>query len=99
MKVVNAETKQTVLYPNDPRYIMSVDKEFQDLWQDVRIPDDVDLEKEMSKANLQMMKQEKSMKRPAPKQKKQPKARKIKLTNIHVKGIDLTQDYIPQPQT
>ena len=78
---------------------MSVLPEFQSLWAAVKIPDAIDLEKEMERANLPMMKQEKGLKRPAAKQKKSNKQRKFKLTNTHdIMGIDLNKDFVVPPK-
>jgi len=98
LRIVNIDTKQAVLFPNDPRFVMNISPEFQQLWTSVKIPDDIDLEKEMAKANLPMMKQE-ARKRPGPKSRKQNKQRKVKLTNTHLQDIDLTKDFTPPPKT
>jgi len=99
LQVINLDTKQQILYPNDARFSMSVLPEFQSLWAAVKIPDAIDLEKEMERANLPMMKQEKGNKRPAGKQKKSNKQRKFKLTNTHdIGSIDLTKDFVVPPK-
>jgi len=100
LQVINQDTKQMILYPNDTRFSMSVLPEFQSLWSAVKIPDAIDLEKEMERSNLPMMKQEKGLKRPASKQKKSNKQRKFKITNDHyIDGnIDLTKDFVVPPK-
>ena len=93
-RILNAETKTEVIYPNDTRFSMNVAWEFRELWDQVKIPDVVDLQKRMQQAGLTVSEQEKKTnKRPGPKQKKQ-RARKIKLTNVHLDSsqIDLTTD-------
>jgi hypothetical protein len=93
-RVLNGETKGEVVYPNDLRFAITVSWEFRELWDKVKIPDVVDLQKRMQQAGLTVSEQEKKTnKRPGPKQKKL-RSRKIKLTNVHLDAsqIDLTTD-------
>jgi len=99
LHVENTELKHEIIYPHDRRFAMDVSPDFQKLWASVRVPDMVDFEKEMHKANLTMMQVE-SRKRPTTKTKKKRKQRPTKLTNVHLAGtLDLTQDFVPSENT
>ncbi|KAE9403763.1 transcription initiation factor IIE subunit beta [Gymnopus androsaceus JB14] len=81
---------------------MLVEKEFLDLWQELKVPNDVDLLRQLSSEGLQATT---SAAGPAPKgpsTKKKgkkgtaPRARQVRITNTHLKGdIDLSKDYVP----
>lgn len=85
--IVDTETKQRILFPYDARYNVPVFPEFQTMWASIRVPDDVDLEKEMQRAGISMMAQTKiTRKRPLP-QKKTRQRRFRKVTNVHMEPI------------
>jgi len=98
-RVLNPDTKKYNLYVNDLRFFVSVSPEFQAMWANIKIPDDIDLERAMKDAGLRMGAQQKSKKRPAQKTKRKQGNRKIKLTNNHLSTsqIDLSKDYVPPP--
>jgi transcription initiation factor TFIIE subunit beta len=95
----NEDTKSDILYPNlDPRYRITISDEFKKLWREIRIPDDIDLEREMKEAGLTLVEEEQNqVRKPASKAKKPRKARLRKITNTHILGtdIDITKDYVP----
>ncbi|KIY70056.1 transcription initiation factor IIE subunit beta [Cylindrobasidium torrendii FP15055 ss-10] len=78
----------------------NVEKEFMDLWHALKVPDDVDLLRQLGADGLQVT----ASANPVPNKGAQPKKkgkkggaprqRQIKLTNTHLKGeIDLTKDF------
>ncbi|RDB23926.1 Transcription initiation factor IIE subunit beta [Hypsizygus marmoreus] len=77
-----------------------VEKEFNDLWHSLKVPNDVDLLKQLASEGLQVT----SAEAPAPKApttKKKgkrggaPRQRQVRITNVHMKGeIDLSRDYV-----
>lgn len=71
--------------------------EFRDIWHRLRIPDEIDLPKELEKAGLTHM-QVFDKKGPGdiPKRKPVRRNRKMKITNTHMKGLDLTKDFVIQ---
>ncbi|OMH83260.1 Transcription initiation factor IIE subunit beta [Zancudomyces culisetae] len=76
---------------------LSIDQEFKDIWTTLRVPDETDLEFEMNKAGLKQMevfRTKSATDADAPREMK--KSRKFKITNTHLEGIDLTQDYVPK---
>ena len=52
LRIFNNDSKADVVYPNDLRFTMTVDYQFKELWNNVKIPDVVDLEKEMQKVKI-----------------------------------------------
>jgi len=97
--VRNEETKFDVVYPNDPRYRLSVSMEFVKLWKAIKSPDEVGLENALNLAGIASAKEEevKIVKRPS--KKKEARKRKItKITNTHIlgAGFDITKDYTAQ---
>jgi len=84
LQILDSETKHFIVYPLDQRYQVDVFPEFQQMWAQIRIPDSIDLEKEMGQAGLTMMEQVKANnKRPA-KKKNQRQKRMRKVTNTHM---------------
>jgi len=100
-KQQNIDNKHEIVYPTQERFRhIKVFDEFKEMWNGVKIPDQVQLELEMSNAGLTMMDQEKlKTKRPSKLRKKSNKQRNIKLTNVHLgdTGIDLTKDFVVPP--
>jgi len=75
-----------------------VEKEFLDLWHQLKVPNDVDLLKALASEGLQATAAEAPIpKAPSTKKKGKrsvPRQRQAKITNIHLKGeIDLSRDY------
>ncbi|KAG0053399.1 hypothetical protein BGZ83_001165 [Gryganskiella cystojenkinii] len=95
--VRNKDGKPRVLFWNDQRYNTAMDSEFRDIWHRLRIPDEMDLQKELSKAGLtQMQVYDKKGPGDVPKRKPVRRNRKMKITNTHMKGLDLTKDFVLQ---
>ncbi|KAF9411091.1 hypothetical protein BGZ94_001445 [Podila epigama] len=86
-----------ILFWNDQRYNTAMDPEFRLIWHRLRIPDEVDLPKELEKAGLTHM-QVFDKKGPGEVQKRKParRNRKMKITNTHMKELDLTKDFVVQ---
>ncbi|KAF9552307.1 transcription initiation factor IIE subunit beta [Agrocybe pediades] len=78
---------------------MPVEKEFHDLWHSLKVPNDVDLLKQLSSEGLQVTAAETVVpKAPTVKKKGKrggaPRQRQVRITNTHLKGeIDLQKDY------
>jgi len=96
--ITNIENREPILFALLDHFKIELFPEFKNLWSSVKIPDDVDLEKEMEQAGLKMIEQEKRNKRPAPKTKRKQINRKVKLTNTHLEDIDLTKDFVIPPK-
>lgn len=80
---------------------MPVEQEFMDLWHSLKLPDDVELRRDLAKEGLQLTSAAQAPIR-APTTKKKgkrggaPRQRPVRLTNTHLAGdIDLTRDYAP----
>ncbi|VDC07255.1 unnamed protein product [Peniophora sp. CBMAI 1063] len=79
----------------------SVEKEFNELWHALKVPNDVDLLRQLENEGLQASTSEApTIKAPQGKKKGKksaPRQRQAKITNTHLKGsgIDLTRDYVP----
>src|SRR5690606_13225354 len=96
--VRNKDGYPRILYWNDQRYNTAMDPEFREIWHRLRIPDEVDLPKELEKAGLTHMQvfDKKGPGVEAPKRKQVKRNRKMKITNTHMKGLDLTKDFVLQ---
>ncbi|KAG5353052.1 Transcription initiation factor IIE subunit beta [Termitomyces sp. T112] len=83
---------------------MPVEKEFSDLWHSLKVPNDVDLLKQLASEGLQVTNAEApAPKAPAGKKKGKrggaPRQRQVRITNTHMKGeIDLSRDYVAPPK-
>lgn len=81
-----------------------VEQEFLDLWHELKVPNDVDLLKQLENEGLQATNAEQTApKAPTVKKKGKrggaPRQRQVRITNTHLKGeIDLSRDY-PVPCT
>ncbi|KAF7367270.1 Transcription initiation factor IIE subunit beta [Mycena sanguinolenta] len=87
--------------PNEESGGMPVEQEFMDLWHSLKLPDDVELRRELAKEGLQLTTAAQAPVR-APTTKKKgkrggaPRQRQVRITNTHLAGdIDLTRDYAP----
>ncbi|KAJ3804921.1 hypothetical protein EV368DRAFT_52037 [Lentinula lateritia] len=81
---------------------MLVEQEFLDLWHELKVPNDVDLLKQLSSEGLQATTAAAGPAPKGPSTKKKGKkgtatrARQVRITNTHLKGdIDLSKDYVP----
>ncbi|RPD60743.1 transcription initiation factor IIE subunit beta [Lentinus tigrinus ALCF2SS1-6] len=91
--------------PTEEQGGMAVEKEFHDLWHDLKVPDDVDLLKALASEGLQattaaapVLKGGAASKKKG--KKSAAKNRHIRITNTHLKGtIDLSRDYVPPGAT
>ncbi|KAF8930143.1 hypothetical protein EDD21DRAFT_364128 [Dissophora ornata] len=95
--VRNKDGNPRVLFWNDQRYNTAMEPEFRDIWHGLVVPDEIDLPKELEKAGLTHM-QVFDKKGPGdlPKRKPVRRNRKMKITNTHMKGLDLTKDFVLQ---
>lgn len=88
--------KPLVIFYNDrPRILVKEFIEFKDLWMHFTIPDDVEMQRELSAAGLSLLEvqESKTGKDDLVNGRKKRKARHIKITNTHLKDIDLSVDY------
>ncbi|KAL4253740.1 Transcription initiation factor IIE subunit beta [Abortiporus biennis] len=86
--------------PDEEHGGMQVEKEFNDLWHSLEVPNDVDLLKQLANEGLQATAGETLVpKAPVTKKKGKksaPRQRQVRITNTHLKGqIDLSKDYAP----
>ncbi|KAM6490606.1 hypothetical protein JOM56_013949 [Amanita muscaria] len=85
--------------PTEEEGGMTVEKEFHDLWHSLKVPDEVDLLRQLELEGLQVTAAE-SVVPKAPTKKKgkrggAPRQRQARITNVHLKGeIDLSRDYV-----
>ncbi|KAK7441725.1 hypothetical protein VKT23_016388 [Stygiomarasmius scandens] len=91
--------------PDEESGGMPVEKEFRDLWHELKVPNDVDLLKQLTSEGLQATTSAAgpAAKAPATKGKKgskrggAPRSRPVRITNTHLKGqIDLSRDWAPE---
>ncbi len=91
-----------VLYPRDMRLEIKVDGDVKEKYKSVRLPDAIDIERELVKQGLKdadgadgALGVAPPVTRKRPKRQAQRKARRIKLTNTHManSGIDLNKDF------
>jgi len=85
--------------PDEESGGMAVEKEFNDLWHSLTVPNDVDLLKQLALEGLQATAAEAIVpKGPAGRKKGKKSAarqRQVRITNTHLKGqIDLSRDYV-----
>ena len=87
--------------PEDKRDIRQNLKQF---WQEIAVPEEADLERDLKNAGLKLMPYEEpsieqqrldAEEKRKEKKKKPRKGRHIKITNVHLKDFDLTVDYQP----
>ncbi|KAF8330503.1 hypothetical protein F5887DRAFT_1000218 [Amanita rubescens] len=86
--------------PTEEEGGMLVEKEFHDLWHSLKVPNEVDLLKQLASEGLQATAAEALMpKAPTTKRKGKrggaPRQRPVRITNVHLRGeIDLSRDYV-----
>ena len=88
--------KAMVIFYNDTPSIRSQPfSEFKDLWMQFTIPDEVEMQRELSSAGLSLLEVQdtKSKNDAGINGRKKRKSRQIKITNTHLKDIDLSVDY------
>lgn len=79
---------------------MQVEKEFNDLWHSLRVPNEVDLPKQLESEGLQVTNAQTLAPKASSSKKKgkrggAPRQRQVRITNTHMKGeIDLSKDYV-----
>lgn len=82
----------------------AVEKEFQDLWHTLTVPEEADLLKSLASEGMQATAAETTIPKPPTAKKRgkksAPKQRPARITNVHLKGqVDLTKDYVgPESQ-
>ncbi|KAF8213529.1 transcription initiation factor IIE subunit beta [Mycena galopus ATCC 62051] len=87
--------------PSEEAGGMPVEQEFMDLWHGLKLPDDVELRRELAKEGLQLTTAAQAPVRASNTKKKgkrggAPRQRQVRITNTHLAGdIDLTRDYAP----
>ncbi|KAK2463197.1 hypothetical protein APHAL10511_004852 [Amanita phalloides] len=85
--------------PTEEEGGVAVETEFHDLWHSLKVPNEVDLLKQLASEGLQATAAEAPMpKAPTTKKKGKrggaPRQRPVRITNVHLKGeIDLSRDY------
>jgi transcription initiation factor TFIIE subunit beta len=83
------------IYFNPHKIQFQVDEEFKSVWSSLKIPDETDLTRDLKSAGMKTSEVSKiKITHKQPPKKKSSSNRKIKLTNQHLEGIDLTQDYV-----
>lgn len=108
--VRNKDNSPRVLYYNVPDYNIDMDEEFKTRWHDLRFTHAFDLAAELEAAGmqtsvdaLQKKETEKQLAAATATQKAIMQARKrkigrgskrVKITNTHIEGLDLTKDYV-----
>ncbi|PVV04440.1 hypothetical protein BB560_001062 [Smittium megazygosporum] len=95
LTINNKDGSPRIIFYNPMPERIPINSEFKKTWLDLKVPDETALEFEMEKAGLKQMMIEKRKVEVEDSKKKKPKNRKIKITNTHLEGIDLTQDYVP----
>ncbi|TFK29186.1 transcription initiation factor IIE subunit beta [Coprinopsis marcescibilis] len=87
--------------PTDEAGGKRVDQEFLDLWHDLKVPNEVDLQRELANEGLQVTAAESSAPSATQNGKKKgkrggaPRQRQVRITNTHLKGeIDLSKNYV-----
>ncbi|KAG7088705.1 hypothetical protein E1B28_012675 [Marasmius oreades] len=88
------------LKPSEEKGGLPVEKEFNDLWHGLKVPNEVDLLKQLQNEGLQATTAAQGPTTKAPTGKKKgkkggaPRQRQVRITNTHLKGeIDLSKDY------
>lgn len=81
--------------------IHSDEIEFIKVWSDLELPAESDMQKELSQAGLKVLQVEASGSSTSGQQqgrRKRRQGRAVKITNVHMKDLDLSVDYLQQPQ-
>ncbi|RKP37863.1 hypothetical protein BJ085DRAFT_23378, partial [Dimargaris cristalligena] len=85
-----------LFYNPHPAVRVDVNPEFKEEWNRLKVPDEADLSKELDRAGLKQMEVFQTVISDKDSKSKKPKARnrRVKITNTHLQGIDLTTDYV-----
>ncbi|CAI2188922.1 8149_t:CDS:2 [Funneliformis geosporum] len=84
------DSSPRLLYYNDLKYNTPMDKEFVEMFHNVKVPDEIDLKKSLEDAGLQTMAvlENKTRAEDRPKQRKRKQTnRKLKITNTHLENF------------
>ncbi|KAI8902097.1 hypothetical protein BC833DRAFT_617066 [Globomyces pollinis-pini] len=89
-----------LVYYNDTTYNVSISDEYKHYWHDIFFPTTLDLPAELRKVGLKPMQvEETKTKIISGKTKKAKRKTRVKMTNVHLEGVDLTKDYNPTNPT
>lgn len=94
----NKDNSHRLLFYNDYKLEKPFDPEFIQLWSEISVPDQIDLQHELEKAGLKTMEvfdPVQNRKDSSRKKAQQKRFRRTKITNTHL-DIDLTKDYVPE---
>ncbi|KAJ2890770.1 transcription factor TFIIE beta subunit, TFIIEB, Tfa2 [Coemansia aciculifera] len=107
--IAELHKNQKILIMSDktkrPRYIFynrmaletAIDEDVKTSWQQLQVPDEPELSREMERAGLKRMQAEtREEKEQQDVKKTKRSSRNTKITNTHLVGIDLTKDYVPE---
>lgn len=85
-----------VLYHADKTYATGMDNDFVQIWSKLIVPHEADLPRELEKAGLKSMEvfEKKVAAEAIKKGKKTRRGMRVKMTNTHIEGLDLTQDFV-----
>ncbi|KAF2071620.1 hypothetical protein CYY_007068 [Polysphondylium violaceum] len=88
--IKSSEGPTEVIFPNEEKYRMKISQELMDMWKDIRVPNEADLERELREAGLTLVESVESSKttKSLQKIKKERKRRTTKLTNTHIENFD-----------
>ena len=91
LKGEKKDSNSKVLFYNEYPHITPVDEEFRSMWQEISLPHELDISKELEAAGfkgIEVVHQEKRLKRPSGSESKSSKRKRpIKITNTHLAGI------------
>ncbi|PVZ98130.1 hypothetical protein BB558_005270 [Smittium angustum] len=97
LTINNKDGTPRQLFYNRNNTNLAVNDSFKEIWQELRVPDETELMFEMERAGLKQMEIAKRKTANDEGLKKlKVKNRRIKITNTHLEGIDLTKDYVPE---
>ncbi|OUM64765.1 hypothetical protein PIROE2DRAFT_8377, partial [Piromyces sp. E2] len=96
--IYDSKERPKFIYANDKTLNVETDQVFKDLWHSLKVPAAEDISNELEKAGLKSMEVFATKVNPKNKVKKKSKQRnrKVKITNTHLEGIDLTKDYVAE---
>jgi len=95
LAICSKDNAPKTLFHNEMQLDIRLEPDFKEMWHSLKIPDETDLPRELEKAGLKTMEVfEKKVAKAEPKLKKaKQRNRRVKITNTHLEGIDLTKDY------
>jgi len=88
--IKSSEGPTEVIFPNEEKYRMKISQELVEMWKDIKVPNEADLERELREAGLTLVESVESSKttKSLQKIKKERKRRTTKLTNTHIENFD-----------